>query len=381
MSTKLRQSPLLILTALPALLLFSTAAFADCSTSDTSDCETLPELSQDLLQSRIDRTLATSPTEDRITSRLTEDSWTTDASGVPAPIDATPNGTTFKTSLSDWRKSMSAAERKRVEQALKANKSLKLPQPVQHQASPVDVWVDTHYQSADANAGTLSSDNAATTTYAGADYKRNNFLLGGVVQMDNADQHAATVDDTANANAYMAGPYAAYRLNSKLILDARATWGQSHDTARAGDDTADFSTDRSLTQARLSGSWALNKWQLVPSGAITHVTEDSPTPITGATGDSVQETRLSIRPELKRPFQTENGDKIEPFAYVQSSIAVDNSDLATAAPQNSVGGGLSLITTDKYNLSATADYTQTMDATTPPALTGHLSLSVPLGGK
>lgn len=380
MKTKPPKRILYAAVALPAAILVTSPAWADCSAGDTSGCATLPELSQDLLQGRADRTIATDPSQDMIAKRLDQKPWAATGTAVPSPLTVSSDGSDLQTSLTNWGSSLSASERKRLEAIAKKDKTLKVPTAIEHRPAPFNVWIDTRHQALAANSTDALQQGQATTTYAGADYRWNHrFLLGGMVQVDSAEQNPTVGGNGISGKAYMAGPYAAYRLTSNVIIDGKATWGQSADTIHLGDQATDFSTDRSLAEARISGSWKLNRWQLTPSGAITHVSEDANQVIPG--GTNVRETRISIRPELKRPIDMANGNKLAPFAYVQSSLSLNNSDPADSAPQNSVGGGLTLTTTRKYNITASAEYTQTMDNTTPPDVSGHFSLNVPFGAK
>ncbi len=370
------------LLALPAGLflasqtLGATTALAQCSGSYCNDVSTL---GQTLLQDRANRAFTSTPTQDEINQRLDQKPASAKGGTVTAPFSASANS--VSTSLSDWRSSLSSAERKRLEALKKKDPNLKLPKAAPA-PSPVNVWVKTNYQSVD-STGTDPAKSSATTTSAGADYRvKKNALVGGVVQFDNASQDSAAVSDGSVAGqAYMAGPYAAYKLNNNIVVDGKATWGQSNDRASVNGDATDFTTDRSLSQARVSGTWGIDhdKWKLTPSGAVTHVTEDTQGPLVGSAIDNINETRVSVRPELHRPIQTKNGDKIDPYAYVQSSLSLDNANFADAEPQNSIGGGVNITTNRKYSINATADYTAPT-GTTADAVAGHIQLNVPLGG-
>jgi hypothetical protein len=90
---------------------------------------------------------------------------------------------------------------------------------------------------------------------------------------------------------------------------------------------------------------------------------------------------VSVRPEIKRPFQAGEDKKIEPFAYFESSLNVDDSDFTNAAPTNKVGGGVGLTKTDAYSIRATMDYTETMNSELDPSASGRVSVNVPIGNK
>ena len=119
---------------------------------------------------------------------------------------------------------------------------------------------------------TIDGAPALTTTYFGADYRLgSDLLLGAMVQRDDRIVTLPIGVELTATDAYVAGPYAAYRLSSNLVLGARASWGKASDGWTLASEEADFTTDRLLTEARLSGSWGLGEWQLMPAAAVTHV--------------------------------------------------------------------------------------------------------------
>lgn len=372
-----------ILAALPALMLTGAAqAQQVCTTTNTSGCIAVPGMSQDMVQNRFGRTAGTNPTQDRVNNRLNNGHWQADGNvKTPFNMQEAGSGTKVETSLHEWRAALTDAERKRLQEAKEKGENLKLPEPVRHQAPPVDVWVRSQTQSLDAG-GEAKRRGDAVTTYVGADYRVNSdVLVGGMVQSDEADQHVVGTSEEVDGKAYMAGPYAAYRVTDKVIVDAKTMWGQSNDVARTGEDAASYAANRSLSQARVSGNWGINKMQLTPSGAVTHVTEDADIPVAGVDAGRYEETRVSVRPEIKRPFQAGEDKKIEPFAYFESSLNVDDSDFTNAAPTNKVGGGVGLTKTDAYSIRATMDYTETMNSELDPSASGRVSVNVPIGNK
>ncbi|MFD0987172.1 autotransporter outer membrane beta-barrel domain-containing protein [Methyloligella solikamskensis] len=374
-----------ILASLPGATVLASPAYAQmaCTTTNTSGCVAVPGMSQDMVKNRFGRTLATNPNQDRVTKRLNTNHWQADGNvETPFNMQEAGSGTRVETSLHEWRAALTDAERKRLQEAKEnGGEDVKLPEPVRHQAPPVDVWVRSQSQSLDTSGDTRRNGDAVTT-YVGADYKLNSdTLVGGMVQSDEADQHVVGTSEEVDGKAYMAGPYAAYRVTDKVIVDAKSLWGQSNDVARTGEDAASYATNRSLTQARVSGNWGIKKMQLTPSGAVTHITEDADIPVAGVGSEHIEETRVSIRPEIKRPFQAGENKKIEPFAYFESSLNVDDSDFTNAAPINKVGGGVALTKTDDYSIRATMDYTETMNSELDPSASGRVSVNVPIGNK
>jgi hypothetical protein len=79
-----------------------------------------------------------------------------------------------------------------------------------------------------------------------------------------------------------------------------------------------------LGEAKSSGNWSFDHWQLSQSGAITHLDEASAN-IARVQTPAVDTARLSVRPQLKRHIDIGNDNSIEPFAFFTSSL-----DLADA---------------------------------------------------
>ncbi len=173
----------------------------------------------------------------------------------------------------------------------------------------------------------------------------------------------------------MAGPYLAYRVTTHVRLDAKAAWGTAYDSAISGAQSISLDTERMLTEARLTGNWGWNSWQLSQSGAVTYVDETSGG-MAGIPGTTIDVTRLTVSPELKRHMDTGNGVSIEPFAFFKSSL--DLADAASGAPlaHNTVGGGLTLAKPENYNIRAMADFTESNDGADPIA-TGKILVTVP----
>lgn len=64
---------------------------------------------------------------------------------------------------------------------------------------------------------------------------------------------------------------------------------------------------------------------------------------TDAIGNSVDVTRLSVGPELKRHFDTKSGASVEPFAFFKSSLDLGDASFAEPVARNTLGAGVSLI--------------------------------------
>lgn len=246
-------------------------------------------------------------------------------------------------------------------------------------ATPDDgqsVWA----QSRQAPFQAIEGAPAATTTYFGADYRLgSDILLGAMVQKDDRIVTLPIGGDFTATDAYLAGPYAAYRLSSNLVLGARAAWGEISNGPAIANEDASFTTNRLLTEARLSGSWDLGGWQLMPAAALTHVDETAIAAIPSLAGTSTTATSFTAGPEVRRTIDMGFGSSLEPFAYFKTSFDLDDVKIAAGPPRSTVGGGIVMNDANGRVIQATGDYSETVGAAIPDkSLAGKVMLSVPL---
>jgi len=354
-----------LLLALP-LALSDDAWAQDGCQGDTATCAEASALAKSLMQGRVNRTLATTPADERFT-RLN-----TPGTSAVVPFDMTPDGsnTNFRTSLSQWSASLSAADEARLKEVIEeSEKALPLPQKVTPAPSKVDVWAEGRRED-------FTGAGDAVTTFMGADYRAsNNLLLGGMVQVDEANQTTLATPDAAAGTAYMTGPYLAYRVTPHITLDAKAAWGMGEDSAMVGDARTDFATQRMLSEAKVTGQWGWQGWRLSQSGAISYLDETSAN-IPGIAGTSVDVARLSLGPEVKRRFEAGDGS-IEPFAFFKSSVDLSETGLADPNALNTLGGGVTFAEPESYSIRATTGYSESTANTDTGETRGKVQVTVP----
>jgi hypothetical protein len=357
------------------LALAAPAGAGEICAAGAASCGLASDLTQDLSRRRVDRTLATDPAGDRI-GRLNGDG-VTDAA---LPFAMTPDGdnTNFRTSLTQWSSALSAADREKLEKAKEAaGDGTVLPRAIKPKPQQFDVWARGRRELFSED-GSVSKEGNAITTYVGADYRASrNFLIGGMVQLDDSRTNVLSAPEAVDGKAYMAGPYMAYRITPHVVVDAKAGFGGAEDSAIGESGNADLTTQRIMSETSVTGNWAWNQWQLSQSGGITYLDETSSHAASGVPGESVDIARFSAGPELKRHFDTGNGGSVEPFAFFKSSLDLDDSALGEPLAQNTVGGGVTLAKPDKYNIRASADYTDSSDAAAAPVATGRVEVKVP----
>jgi hypothetical protein len=290
----------------------------------------------------------------------------------------TPDGddTKFNTSLTQWGAALSDADQEVLKDARKAlDDEASLPKAAKLPAPRFDLWAQGRRESFTDN-GAETKKGSALTTYLGADYRwYRTLLLGGMVQLDDSRQNVLTLPDAADGRAFMIGPYLAYQITPNVTFDARAAWGTSHDSAVAGTDTMSFATGRMLGEAKLSGDWSFDHWQLSQSGAIIYLDETGAN-IAGVQMPAVDTARLSVGPRLKRHIDIGNDNSVEPFAFFTSSLDLADTGLAAPVAQNTVGGGITFAKPQRYDISASADYTESTSGTDGVA-TGKVSVKLP----
>ncbi len=332
-------------------------------------CGAAPDLARDLSRSRVGRTLATDPASERL-GRLDRNG----ASSSSAPFSMNSGGsnaTDFNTSLNQWGAALTAADAQALKDAkLDLDDDIPLPKPPKLKPSKFDVWAAGRREAfTEEGAG---KKNSALTTYLGADYRASrDFLFGGMVQLDDSRQSIIAAPEAIDGRAFLAGPYMAYRLTPHLTLDAKAGWGAADDSAVGELGSTRFLSERMQSEAKLTGNWGFDRWQFNPSGAVTYLGEQSDT-----AGGSVDVTRLSVGPEIKRQFDTKSGAAVEPFAFFKSNLDLSDASMADPVSRNTLGAGVSLIKPENFDIRATADYTES-SGTDAPATTGKVQVKVP----
>jgi outer membrane autotransporter protein len=189
-----------------------------------------------------------------------------------------------------------------------------------HAAPPpaFDVWAQgsiTYYEDDDVNA---RQQGHASLIFAGADYLIHPAILVGLlVQSDWISERSASLGTSASGNGWMAGPYISIGLTPNLFFDARAAWGQSDNSIDPlGVYTDNFSTDRTLVSAKLTGNWSYGRLWFRPSAEIAYFEETQLSYINELDFDIPEQpislSRISIGPEVGYPFALDDGAILEP---------------------------------------------------------------------
>jgi hypothetical protein len=206
-------------------------------------------------------------------------------------------------------------------------------------------------------------------------------LVGALIQLDQAHENVMGAPEAFGGAGYLAGPYLAYRITPNVVFDAKAAWGGAQDIGLQGSHSDSFVTTRSLSEARLVGKWNWDNWQFSQTGSIMRAGELSHAALPGVPGTQVDVTRVMVGPELRRKFDAGDGNLLEPFVFLKTSLDLDDSAAEPALPKNMVGGGFVLSRPNEYSIRATADYIGTTETEFRDVLTGRVAEQDALTGR
>lgn len=155
----------------------------------------------------------------------------------------------------------------------------------------------------------------------GADYLiAPNVLIGALAQYDYLSEKSTGYE--ISGKGFMVGPYAEFRLADGLFFDTKALWGRStNDISPFRTYTDEFTTNRWLASARISGSWTHDAWHVSPRAEIAYFSERSERYIDG-TGGAIDGQRVSLGqfkagPKISYRHITADGVLIEPHMTVE----------------------------------------------------------------
>lgn len=139
----------------------------------------------------------------------------------------------------------------------------------------LDVWLEVHYSEFEDEGDGIQSDGRFGVAYVGIDYLVTPTVLVGVLgQIDWAEEDS-NAGSSIDGIGGMAGPYLSARLAPNLFFTTRAAYGVSENSVSPiGTYTDNFSTDRWLASAELTGNWNFGNLRITPSASVTYLEED-----------------------------------------------------------------------------------------------------------
>jgi hypothetical protein len=228
-----------------------------------------------------------------------------------------------------------------------------------HRSSKFDIWFEASY-----NRFEGSSDNSGSfgIYYLGADYLVNpDLLIGALVQYDEMDSASVSDDYSIEGTGWMVGPYVTARLRENLYLDARFAWGQSdNDISPYNTYTDNFTTQRRLVNASLSGEFAVSDWTLQPNVELSYI-EDSQKAYVDSLAVTVPNQKLSVGqlrfgPNASRQYLMSNGTIYQPRVTLDAIYSHERAVLGGVTTQDNywrarLEAGLGIKTDDGLHMS------------------------------
>jgi hypothetical protein len=303
-----------------------------CTFTNTFDFEAHISQTQNIIHSflrhRIDRLVNEEPDRSRIFRRIPGVLWG-DAGAVGGGGAATPF-MALSGSTSDSSAQMTIATS--LLQMSQAYAAVADAGP-QLAVPAFDVWIEAHFSQYEDDAGDLDGEGHFGILYLGADYLVTpSVLVGALVQLDWTEEASGEDDSSVEGFGWMVGPYLSARITPHLFFDTRAAWGTSDNTVDPfGEYEDDFSTDRWLASARLTGNWNMGNLRITPSVGVTYV-EERQEDYTDSLGVLIPEQtvslgRLAFGPELAYRMLGRDGLVFEPQLSVTGMWDFDNPDV------------------------------------------------------
>ena len=227
--------------------------------------------------------------------------------------------------------------------------------------------------------------------FGGHVFLDSNSLVGAMVQFDWAEQTQRRDTGKVDGFGWMVGPYLAVKHpDQSLAFDAFVTWGYSDNDVSPEDTYTDqFTTERWMANAKLSGVFSSNGWTIQPAVEVSYFQETQFT-YTDSLGGSVPEQSLSMGelrfgPTISHTWELDNGLVIRPsfgasgvwnFAVNKEGM-FPTSGLSSNKLRARFNAGLSITKRDDWSLNLSGFYdgvgTNGFDA-----YGGSLRLTVPL---
>jgi hypothetical protein len=243
-------------------------------------------------------------------------------------------------------------------------------------------WLDERYR---ASAwGNPQIDPAASGVEIGVNYKlRSAVTIGALAQVNPATDVPFGVEHSLADQGWMVGPTTKVELAPKLLLDARAAWGEGESGLEEAPAAA---AQRRQLSARLASEQAFGAWRLTPSVNFNYLQQVPQGLVPGAepaAAHAAAAGRIDVGPELAYHVDLPAAAFFEPRAVVGGFWDFDS--LSKVAPSGAVHpemrlkaeAGVTIGVRDGAKLQASGAL-EAGDRETPDAWRGRLQLSVPL---
>lgn len=327
--------------------------------------------------------------------------------------DSTTGRFTFATSLSQMREAAAAEDaRKQVsvtdpgssgfrstssselpgQSKLGLSSGLSAPRP----AAPAafDIWVQGTSSYFSNTLPDARYQGHTNILMSGADYKVMPGLIVGIMAQTDWMDQSSNVSTSQSGFGWMAGPYISAQLARNLFLDVRALGGKSNNKldmtdAAAGSWTDNYSTNRLLASAKLTGAYTFDAWRIRPSAELMYFAERQ-NAYTNALGigidsQTVSVGRLNFGPEIGYRMAMPDKTVLEPFVSLTGVWDFARTDALTTTGlafgqeglRGRVEGGLSYSTPSGIMVRGAAAY-DGVGSSTYHAVQGRAAVVIPL---
>ncbi len=251
-----------------------------------------------------------------------------------------------------------------------------------------DIW--TQIYGSTTSAG--DSDSTFWIGYLGAHYfVTPDMIIGGLVQLDWADEDNGSTGSSADGQGWMIGPYIAGRITGTgLNYEARASWGQSsNNVSPLGTYTDAFETERWLASFKLNGNYKLDSVTFRPSVSVSYFEEEQKSYTDSLTNTIPSQTvslgEVRFGPEFVQNIALADGSLLQPSIGVSGiwNFGVDGGAntqsyaLGTNDLRARVNAGFSLSNPNDMVFSASAFY-DGLGIEDYESMGGRATLSIPI---
>ena len=327
--------------------------------------------------------------------------------------DSTTGRFAFATSLSQMREAAAAEDaRKRASvtdpgsSGFRSTSSSELPgqsklglgsgSSTQRPAAPAafDIWVQGTSSYFSNTLPDARYQGHTNILMSGADYKVMPGLIVGVMAQTDWMDQSSNVSTSQSGFGWMAGPYLSAKLARNLFLDVRALGGKSNNKldmtdAAAGSWTDNYSTNRMLASAKLTGVYTFDAWRIRPSAELMYFAEHQKA-FTNALGididsQTVSVGRLNFGPEFGYRMVMPDKTVVEPFVGLTGvwdfartdALTTTGSAIGQEGLRGRVEGGLSYTTPSGITVRGAAAY-DGVGSSTYHAVQGRAAVVIPL---
>jgi hypothetical protein len=243
-------------------------------------------------------------------------------------------------------------------------------------------WLDERYQPGGGRSPQI--DPAASGVKIGVNYKlRSAVTIGALAQVNPATDVPFGVEHSLADQGWMVGPTTKIELAPKLLLDARAAWGEGESGPEEAPAAA---AQRRQLSARLASEQAFGAWRLTPSVNFNYLQQVPQGLVPGADAAAAHASaagRIDVGPELAYHVDLPAAAFFEPRAVVGGFWDFDS--LSKVAPSGAARpemrlkaeAGVTIGVRDGAKLQASGAL-EAGDRETPEAWSGRLQLNVPL---